>query len=359
MAAGSLTLGGNLSIALGPLGRNGEALGSVNTGGKVAAMYVINPKSLLYLKLFLRYSYSKTRGLFGGISVEGSVIVERQDANSQAYRSPVTAKMLLGGAVDPPPWAESLIRTLEGCTGMPGRGWIHDDYNRSPDQAYAFSATSSSQPSPSPSSQSRKSSFLRRKKDNKPSFPPSHWGVDGNEESYFSGNTAPSRFGDRNTNTFETSFTGGLQRQSSYGSRSNPLITHKTGGTLVDDLDDPFDNVHAGASTSTSRGHVARTASLGGGLQYPYPNQSLPLSRARPAYGTAEDDDGRFDSSFSVTQKKPNQNSYFQPRPELIRGLNSGGGMSRAIALFDFKAVEVIVLMAFQCATTNMYMSGW
>ena len=39
MAAGSLTLGGNLSIALGPLGRNGEAIGSVSTGGKVAAMY--------------------------------------------------------------------------------------------------------------------------------------------------------------------------------------------------------------------------------------------------------------------------------------------------------------------------------
>jgi lipid-binding SYLF domain-containing protein len=62
MSAGSLTLGGNLSIALGPLGRNGEALGSVSTSGKVAAMY----------------SYSKTRGLFGGVSLEGSVIVERQ-----------------------------------------------------------------------------------------------------------------------------------------------------------------------------------------------------------------------------------------------------------------------------------------
>lgn len=40
MAAGSVTLGGNLSVALGPLGRNGEALGSLNTSGKMAAMYV-------------------------------------------------------------------------------------------------------------------------------------------------------------------------------------------------------------------------------------------------------------------------------------------------------------------------------
>lgn len=40
MAAGSLTLGGNMSIALGPLGRNGEAAGALNTNGKVAAMYI-------------------------------------------------------------------------------------------------------------------------------------------------------------------------------------------------------------------------------------------------------------------------------------------------------------------------------
>jgi lipid-binding SYLF domain-containing protein len=40
MAAGSLTLGGNMSLALGPLGRNGEASGALNTNGKVAAMYV-------------------------------------------------------------------------------------------------------------------------------------------------------------------------------------------------------------------------------------------------------------------------------------------------------------------------------
>ena len=47
MSAGSLTLGGNMSLAIGPLGRNGEALGALNTKGRVAAMY----------------SYSKTKGM--------------------------------------------------------------------------------------------------------------------------------------------------------------------------------------------------------------------------------------------------------------------------------------------------------
>jgi SH3 domain-containing YSC84-like protein 1 len=45
MAAGSLTLGGNMSIALGPLGRNGEASGSLSTSGKMAAMYFNWPMS--------------------------------------------------------------------------------------------------------------------------------------------------------------------------------------------------------------------------------------------------------------------------------------------------------------------------
>ncbi len=40
MAAGSLTLGGNMSLAIGPLGRNGEASGALSTKGKVAAMFV-------------------------------------------------------------------------------------------------------------------------------------------------------------------------------------------------------------------------------------------------------------------------------------------------------------------------------
>jgi hypothetical protein len=40
MAAGSLTLGGNMSVAVGPLGRNGEAATALNTKGKLAAMSV-------------------------------------------------------------------------------------------------------------------------------------------------------------------------------------------------------------------------------------------------------------------------------------------------------------------------------
>ena len=55
-------------LAVGPLGRNAEGSGTLSSKGKVAAMY----------------SYSKTKGLFGGVSLEGSVIVERQESVPQA-----------------------------------------------------------------------------------------------------------------------------------------------------------------------------------------------------------------------------------------------------------------------------------
>ena len=92
---GSLTLGGNVSIAAGPVGRNAEAAGAASLKG-VAGVF----------------SYSKTKGLFAGVSLEGSVLIERTDANAKLYNSRVTARQLLEGGVRPPPAAEPLMRVL-------------------------------------------------------------------------------------------------------------------------------------------------------------------------------------------------------------------------------------------------------
>ncbi|MCJ1299996.1 hypothetical protein MMC08_002790 [Hypocenomyce scalaris] len=92
---GSLTLGGNVSIAAGPVGRNAEAAGAASLKG-VAGVF----------------SYSKTKGLFAGVSLEGSVLVERRDANEKLYHSRITARQLLEGGVRPPPEAEPLMRVL-------------------------------------------------------------------------------------------------------------------------------------------------------------------------------------------------------------------------------------------------------
>ncbi|KAJ3415078.1 hypothetical protein HDV05_005604 [Chytridiales sp. JEL 0842] len=90
---GNVTLGGNLSVAAGPLGRNGEIAGTL---GHLAPIY----------------SYSKTKGLFAGVSIEGSVILERKETNAAFYRRKISAKEILSGAVAPPPAAGELYRAL-------------------------------------------------------------------------------------------------------------------------------------------------------------------------------------------------------------------------------------------------------
>ncbi|KAG9252477.1 uncharacterized protein F5Z01DRAFT_625507 [Emericellopsis atlantica] len=93
--AGSLTLGGNVSLAAGPVGRNAEAAGAASLKG-VAGVF----------------SYSKTKGLFAGVSLEGGGIIERRDANEKMYGTRYTAAQLLTGSVAPPPQAAPLMTVL-------------------------------------------------------------------------------------------------------------------------------------------------------------------------------------------------------------------------------------------------------
>jgi lipid-binding SYLF domain-containing protein len=92
---GSLTLGGNVSLAAGPIGRNAEASGAASLKG-VAGIF----------------SYSKTKGLFAGVSLEGSALVERRDANEKLYGQRFTAQQLMEGSVRPPAAAASLMNVL-------------------------------------------------------------------------------------------------------------------------------------------------------------------------------------------------------------------------------------------------------
>ncbi|KAH8903108.1 DUF500-domain-containing protein [Coniochaeta sp. PMI_546] len=105
--AGSLTLGGNVSIAAGPIGRNAEAAGAASL------------KSVAGI-----FSYSKTKGLFAGVSLEGSAIVERKDANTKLYGRPISARELLSGAERPPPAAAPLLAILNSraFNGLPPTG---------------------------------------------------------------------------------------------------------------------------------------------------------------------------------------------------------------------------------------------
>ncbi|PWZ00582.1 DUF500-domain-containing protein [Testicularia cyperi] len=132
MATGSLQLGGNLSVAVGPIGRSAEASGSVNTKGRVAAMF----------------SYSKSKGFYGGISLEGTVLLDREDANFKAYgRYGKNAKQILAGSVDFPQWANGLISTIDRFTlantpskDLDGEYFNYDDTSSFDDRGLAGSS---------------------------------------------------------------------------------------------------------------------------------------------------------------------------------------------------------------------------
>ncbi|EPY54093.1 actin cortical patch component Lsb4 [Schizosaccharomyces cryophilus OY26] len=112
---GSITLGGNLSVAAGPLGRNAEAGGGASVGGMAPI-----------------FSYSKTKGLFAGVSLEGSVLVERRDANRSLYRGDINAKRLLTGQVPQPAAADPLYKVLNSKIFNMFREYEGDIYNDVP-----------------------------------------------------------------------------------------------------------------------------------------------------------------------------------------------------------------------------------
>lgn len=91
-SGGSLTLGGNVSVAAGPVGRTAEA----GIGVPFAAVY----------------SYSRSQGLFVGVSLEGAVLVEREGVNRDFYGRYVSARELLSGQVPPPKSARALYKEL-------------------------------------------------------------------------------------------------------------------------------------------------------------------------------------------------------------------------------------------------------
>jgi len=54
------------------------------------------------------YTYSLSQGLFAGTSLEGTVIVARNDANDEYYGRSTTPQAILSGRIAPPSGADRL-----------------------------------------------------------------------------------------------------------------------------------------------------------------------------------------------------------------------------------------------------------
>ena len=87
-------LGADASVAAGPVGRNASA----ETDASMRAEIL---------------SYSRARGLFAGISLEGSTIRPDNDGNKRIYGKKISAKeIVIAQETHVPPAAEGLISTL-------------------------------------------------------------------------------------------------------------------------------------------------------------------------------------------------------------------------------------------------------
>jgi SH3 domain-containing YSC84-like protein 1 len=93
-----LTLGADASVAVGPEGRKAAA----STDAQMRAEIL---------------TYSRSRGVFAGLSLEGSVIRSDNDTNERLYGSRVNPRaLLLDGREPVPPAARPLVEFLQGVS---------------------------------------------------------------------------------------------------------------------------------------------------------------------------------------------------------------------------------------------------
>ena len=96
--ASKVKLGGDASVAAGPVGRDASADSDATLRAEIL-------------------SYSRARGLFAGVSLEGSTIRPDNGDNRRVYGRKIPAReIVLSGTVAVPPAAEQLISTLDTRT---------------------------------------------------------------------------------------------------------------------------------------------------------------------------------------------------------------------------------------------------
>ena len=87
------TLGGDASIAAGPVGRAATA----------------ETDALMKAKIL---SYSRSSGVFGGVALKGSTLKQDNDANKELYGKPMEAAAILSGKVTAPANAGAMNQAL-------------------------------------------------------------------------------------------------------------------------------------------------------------------------------------------------------------------------------------------------------
>jgi SH3 domain-containing YSC84-like protein 1 len=90
-----VTLGGDLSVAVGPVGAGVEARTTTNVGADI-------------------YAFARSKGIFGGLTVKGGGVIPANDANAAYYGRPLTPRQIVIEHRSGNPGAETLRRSLAG-----------------------------------------------------------------------------------------------------------------------------------------------------------------------------------------------------------------------------------------------------
>jgi lipid-binding SYLF domain-containing protein len=96
------TLGADASVAAGPVGRDSTA----------------QTDATLHADIL---SWSKAKGIFGGLSLQGGTLSEDKNGNKEIYGKPETASDILSGKVKPTGAATGLVAELTRCGGTERR----------------------------------------------------------------------------------------------------------------------------------------------------------------------------------------------------------------------------------------------
>lgn len=93
LLSSKFALGADASVAAGPVGRHAEA----NTDWKMRAEVL---------------TYSRARGVFAGVSLNGAVVKQDKDSTREFYGHMVSFPASLKGEIDPPAPANAFLSTL-------------------------------------------------------------------------------------------------------------------------------------------------------------------------------------------------------------------------------------------------------
>jgi SH3 domain-containing YSC84-like protein 1 len=93
LLSSKFALGADASVAAGPVGRHAEG----NTDWKMRAQVL---------------TYSRARGVFAGVSLNGAVVKQDKDSTREFYGHMVTSNAALKGEIDPPAAASPFLSTL-------------------------------------------------------------------------------------------------------------------------------------------------------------------------------------------------------------------------------------------------------